>query len=48
MGQNKALYDLDRQTVKISALPSGNVNKYKLLNNLDVLKKKTYYKKLLQ
>ena len=26
MGQNKALYDLDRQTVKISALPSGNVS----------------------
>ena len=27
--QNKAHYDLDRQTAKISALSSGNVSKYK-------------------
>ena len=27
--QNKAQYDLDRQTAKISALSSGNVSKYK-------------------
>ena len=26
--QNKPQYDLDRQTAKMSALPSGNVSKY--------------------
>ena len=26
--QNKAQYDLDRETAKISALSSGNVGKY--------------------
>ena len=31
--QNKAQYDLDRQTPNISALSSGNVNKYKLKSN---------------
>ena len=31
--QNKAQYDLDRQTPNISALSSGNVNKYKLKPN---------------
>ena len=29
--QNEAQYDLDRQTTKISALLSGNVDKYKFL-----------------
>ena len=29
--QNKARYDLDRQTAKISALSSGNVTKYEFL-----------------
>ena len=31
--QNKAQYNLDRQTPNISALSSGNVNKYKLKSN---------------
>ena len=29
--QNKTQYNLDRQTAKISALSSGNVNKYEFL-----------------
>ena len=29
--QNKAQYDLDRQTAKISALSSGSVSKYEFL-----------------
>ena len=29
--QNEAQYDINRQTVKISALPSGNASKYELL-----------------
>ena len=35
--QNKALYDLDRKTVKISALSSGNVSKCEFLARKDVL-----------
>ena len=35
--QNKAQYDLDRQHAKISALSSGNVNKYEFLTGKDVL-----------
>ena len=35
--QNKAQYDLDGQTAKISDLSSGNVSKYKFLINKDVL-----------
>ena len=35
--QNKVLYNLDRQTDKISALSSGNVNKYEFLTGKDVL-----------
>ena len=31
--QNKAQHDLGRQTANISALSSGNVNKYKLKPN---------------
>ena len=34
--QNKAQYDLDRQTAKISALSSGNVSKYEFLTGKDV------------
>ena len=30
--QNKAQYDLDGQTAKISILSSGNVGKYEFLN----------------
>ena len=35
--QNKAKYDLGRQTVKISVLSSGNVSKYEFLTGKDVL-----------
>ena len=35
--QNKAHYDLDRQTAKISALSSGNVSKYEFWTSKDVL-----------
>ena len=34
--QNKAQYDLDRQTAKIPALSSGNVSKYEFLAGKDV------------
>ena len=39
--QNKAQYNLDRQTAKISALSSGNVSKNKYLIGKDILPKKT-------
>ena len=35
--QNKAKYNLDRQTPKISALSSGNFSKYEFLTGKDVL-----------
>ena len=35
--QNKAQYDLERQTPEISALSSGNVSKYEFLTSKDVL-----------
>ena len=35
--QNKAWYNLNRQTAKISALSSGNVSKYEFLTDKDVL-----------
>ena len=35
--QNKAQYNLDRQIAQISALSSGNVNKYEFLTGKDVL-----------
>ena len=35
--QNKAQYDLDRQTAMISALSSGNISKYEFLMSKDVL-----------
>ena len=38
--QNKAQYNLGRQTGKISALSSGNVSKYELLAGKDVLPEK--------
>ena len=43
--QNKVQYDLDRQTAKILALPSGNVNKYGFLTGKDVLPKKDLLEK---
>ena len=38
--QNKAQYNLDRQTAKISALSSGNVGKYEIFTGQDVLPEK--------
>ena len=38
--QNKAQYDLDRETAKISALSSRNVSKYEFLTGKDVLPEK--------
>ena len=35
--QNKAKYDLGRQTAKISVLSSGNVSKYEFLTGKDLL-----------
>ena len=44
--QNKAQYDLDRQTAKISDLSSGNVSKYEFLTRKDVLPKKDLLEKV--
>ena len=38
--QNKAQYDLDRQTANISVLSSGNTSKYEFLTGTDVLREK--------
>ena len=38
--QNKAQYNLDRQTAKTSALSSANVSKYEFLTGKDVLPEK--------
>ena len=38
--QNKAQYDLDRQTSEISVLSSENVSKYQFLAGKDVLPEK--------
>ena len=43
--QNKIQYNLDRQTVKISALSSGNVSKYEFSTGKDVLPKKRTIRK---
>ena len=43
--QNKAEYDLDRQTANISALLSGNVSKYEILTGKDVLLEKDLLEK---
>ena len=40
--QNKAQYDLDRHTAKISALLSGNVSRYKFLTGNVVLPEKDW------
>ena len=48
INQNKAQYDLDRQTVKISALSLGNVSEYDILTTKDLLLVKEVLKKLLQ
>ena len=38
--QNKAQYDLDRKTSKIFTLSSGNVSKYEILTDKDLLPEK--------
>ena len=43
--QNKAQYDLNRQTPKISVLSSGNVSKYEFWTGKDVLPKKDLLEK---
>ena len=43
--QNKARYNLDRQTAKISALLSGNVCKYEFLTGKNDLPEKDLLKK---
>ena len=43
--QVKVQYDLDRQTAKISALSSRNVDKYEFLTEKDVLPEKNLLKK---
>ena len=43
--QNKAQYDLDRQTSKISVLSAGNVSKYEFLTGKDILPEKDLLKK---
>ena len=43
--QNKAQYDFDRQTAKISALWSGNVSNYEFSTEKDVLLEKILARK---
>ena len=43
--QNKAQYDLDRHTTRISALSSGNVSKYEFFAGKDVLPEKKLARK---
>ena len=43
--QNKAQYDLDRQTAKISALSSENISKYEFLTSKDFLIEKSLSEK---
>ena len=43
--QNKAQYNLDRQTAKLSALSSGNISKIELLTSKDVLPEKKLARK---
>ena len=44
--QNKAQYDLDRQTAKFSASSSGDVSKYEFLTSTDVLSEKDLLEKV--
>ena len=43
--QNKAQYDLDRHTAKISALLSGNISRYEFLTGNVVLPEKDWLEK---
>ena len=45
INQNKAQYDLDRQTVKISALSLANVSEYDILTSKDLFLVKEVLKK---
>ena len=45
VGQNKAQYDIDRETAKISALSSRNVSKHKFLTGKDLLLEKDLLEK---
>ena len=45
--QNKPQYNLDRQTVKTSAISSGNVCKYEFLTRKDALSEKELFQKIL-
>ena len=45
MEQNKAQYNLDRQTAKISAISSGNVSEYEFLTGKDVLPRTNLFEK---
>ena len=42
---NKAQYNLNRKTAKISALSSGNISKYEFFTGKDVLLEKDFLKK---
>ena len=44
--QSKSQYKLDRQTAKLSALLSGNVNKYEFLTGKDAALKRFKYSPL--
>ena len=46
--QNKAQYNLDTQTAKISPLSLGNINKHKFLTGEDVLPEKDLLEKALR
>ena len=48
IGQNKTQYNLDRQTVKISALSAAKLGKYEFLMGEDVLPEKYLLEKPLQ
>ena len=43
--QNKALYNLDRETAEISTFLSGNVSRYEFLTGKDVLPEKDFLEK---
>ena len=43
--QNEAQFNLDRQTANISTLSSGNISKYELLTNKNVLPEKDLLEK---
>ena len=44
--QSKPQYNIDRQTTKISALSSGNVNKFEFLTGKNVLPEKDWLEKV--